>query len=54
MFYLKVLIKLDPNKYLLAKNKPNKDMTTIDKGLYCYYFPLVDDESDLESDSDKE
>jgi hypothetical protein len=44
-----LLIKLDPQEFSLKEKTPNKDLNTTDKGLYCYYFPLVEDD---ESDSD--
>ena len=44
------VIKLNVEDFQLKENKPDKNKSTKDKGLYCYYFPLVGGGDDGESD----
>ena len=47
-----LLIKLNPEDFPLARNKPEKDKTTNENGLYSYYFPLVEEDDDSNIDED--
>ena len=48
-----LLIKLNVEDFQLKESKPDKNKTTKENGLYCYYFPLVGgQDSDEEDEKD--
>ena len=47
-----LLIKLNVEDFQITHNRPEKGKTTEKNGLYCLYFPLVED--DIDSNEDEE
>ena len=41
-----LVIKLNGDDFQLIETRPDKSKTTKEKGLICYYFPLVNDKTD--------
>lgn len=48
-----LIIKLNIEDFQLKEQRPDKNKTTKENGLFCYYFPLVDNESDDDQDDDE-
>lgn len=49
-----LLVKLNVEDFQLKENKPDKNKTTKDKGLYCYYFPLVAEEDNSSNEENED